>query len=73
MIFDFNLQRSHHFVSAAVRYVDYGALIDPIIVNVNAAAEPFLDLHEDVIPNGFQGKKYYIICDFDVLKERERT
>lgn len=29
-------------------------MIDPVVININAAAEPFLDLHEDVIPAGFK-------------------
>ena len=37
-----------------LRYVDSGSLVDPIVININAAAEPFLDLHEDIIPTGFQ-------------------
>lgn len=29
-------------------------MIDPIIINIDAAAEPFLDVHEDVLPPGLQ-------------------
>ena len=36
------------------RYVDNGNLVGPVVININAAAEPFLDLHEDVIPKGFK-------------------
>lgn len=43
----------HYFVFPP-RYVDSGALVDPIVININAAAEPFLDLHEDIVPVGFQ-------------------
>jgi len=35
-------------------YVDSNVMIDPIVINVEAAAEPFLDLHTEVMPAGFQ-------------------
>jgi len=34
-------------------YVNSGALIDPITIDIDAASKPFLDLHQDAIPPGF--------------------
>lgn len=35
------------------KYVNTGALVDPIVIDIDAASKPFLDLHSDIIPPGF--------------------
>ena len=29
-------------------------MIDPIVINIDAAAEPFLELHDEIVPLGFK-------------------
>jgi len=36
------------------KYVDVGAMIDPVVINMEAAFAPFKDLDESIVPLGFQ-------------------